>query len=331
MVAPVNGCPAKVAPVNAFGKRINAMVGKPTFILSFSLGMILTALIIAVAFISIYRVINAIKLAKTPRFTGYRGVHHAKCLTGGAQTGQPVLATPLRLPRSLGGLLPPADKFCGVKNGRYLSGVGRCPRLSLNKHLLGSTLMAKTYAEGQTFEKCNFTETPLAKGEYENCTFSQCDFSNADLSGCHFSDCHFTSCNLSMAKLAQTALKEVQFSGCKLLGLRFEACNPFLLAVAFDDCLLNFSSFCQLKLKKTKFKNSALQEVDFTETDLRGASFDQCDLTRAVFERTNLEGADFRTALHYSLDPEVNQLKKAKFSLGGVAGLLAKYGLEITP
>jgi hypothetical protein len=49
----------------------------------------------------------------------------------------------------------------------------------------------------------------------------------------------------------------------------------------------------------------------------------------ARFEESNLERADFRTASHYSIDPEMNKLKGAKFSLLGIPGLLDKYGIII--
>jgi fluoroquinolone resistance protein len=42
-----------------------------------------------------------------------------------------------------------------------------------------------------------------------------------------------------------------------------------------------------------------------------------------------LEKADFRTAYNYSIDPEKNRIKKAKFSIFGVTGLLDKYDIEI--
>jgi uncharacterized protein YjbI with pentapeptide repeats len=74
-----------------------------------------------------------------------------------------------------------------------------------------------------------------------------------------------------------------------------------------------------------RFKKCSLQEVDFTEADLSALVFDQCDLAGAIFESTVLEKADFRTAYNYSMDPEKNRLKKARFSLSGVAGLLNKY------
>jgi uncharacterized protein YjbI with pentapeptide repeats len=72
-----------------------------------------------------------------------------------------------------------------------------------------------------------------------------------------------------------------------------------------------------------------LQEVDFTESDLSGSSFDNCDLSGALFENTNLEKTDFRSAFNYTINPEINRMKKARFSLPGVAGLLEKYGIVI--
>ncbi|HWY33074.1 MAG TPA: pentapeptide repeat-containing protein, partial [Nitrosopumilaceae archaeon] len=87
--------------------------------------------------------------------------------------------------------------------------------------------------------------------------------------------------------------------------------------------------FYKTKLKKTAFKNSTIQEADFSECDLTNAIFENCDLTGATFVNTNLEKADFRTSFNYSIDPELNRIKKAKFSLHGIVGLLDKYDIEI--
>lgn len=79
----------------------------------------------------------------------------------------------------------------------------------------------------------------------------------------------------------------------------------------------------------TLFKNSHLQETDFAECDLTGSVFENCDLMRAVFENSIMEKADFRTSFNYSIDPERNKMKKAKFSLSGIPGLLEKYNILI--
>ena len=57
--------------------------------------------------------------------------------------------------------------------------------------------------------------------------------------------------------------------------------------------------------------------------------FDNCDLARAIFANSILEKADFRTSYNFSIDPEINKIKKAKFSLTTVSGLLGKYDIEI--
>lgn len=185
------------------------------------------------------------------------------------------------------------------------------------------------YIEEQTFDKVNFQGEPLKKGEYENCIFKQCDLSSTDLSDIKFTSCEFVDCNLSLAKLANTAFRDAVFKGCKMLGLHFDDCNQFGLSFSFDNCQLNHALFYKMIIKKTSFKNSQLHEVDFAECDLTGAVFDHCDLAGAVFDHTNLEKADFRTAYNYIIDPEMNRIKQARFSILGVSGLLAKYGIDI--
>jgi fluoroquinolone resistance protein len=181
----------------------------------------------------------------------------------------------------------------------------------------------------QTFDKHDFRQQALAKGEYESCIFCNCDFSNSDLSEVFFLSCEFLGCNLSMAKLTKTTLRDVKFRDCKMLGIRFDNCNQFGLAIYIESCTLNHSSFYQAKLKNTIFRHTNLHEVDFTQCDLTGSVFDNCDLTGAMFENTILEKTDFTTSHSYSIDPEINRVKKAKFSLQGVAGLLYKYDIEI--
>jgi uncharacterized protein YjbI with pentapeptide repeats len=93
--------------------------------------------------------------------------------------------------------------------------------------------------------------------------------------------------------------------------------------------VLNHSSFYKTKIKKTLFQNSQLQETDFTECDLTNSVFDKCDLMNATFDNTILEKADLRTSYNFSIDPERNNIKKAKFTLQGVPGLLNKYDIDI--
>lgn len=191
--------------------------------------------------------------------------------------------------------------------------------------------MEEVYIEDKTFNKVDFSQKPLAKGEYEQCSFIDCDFSNADFTERIFIDCTFSNCKLDMVILAHAALRGVKFKDSKMLGWHFQNLNQFGLAVQFDNCILNHSSFFKTKLKKTTFKNCSLHEVDFSDCDLSGAVFDNCDLANATFDNTIIEKASFITSFNYSIHPESNKIKKAKFSQSGIAGLLNRYDIVIEP
>ncbi len=181
----------------------------------------------------------------------------------------------------------------------------------------------------QSFERKDYTETPLPVGEYEGCSFINCDLSGSDLSEQVFIDCTFTGCNLSMAVLTKTAFRDVRFKDCKMLGLKFDNCNDFALSFSFENCVLTHSSFYQKKIIKTVFRNCRLQEADLVQADLSGSIIDNCDLAGTIFDGTNLEKADLRNSYNYSINPDNNRIRKAKFSLAHIAGLLDKYDITI--
>lgn len=190
--------------------------------------------------------------------------------------------------------------------------------------------MADHYFVEEIFEKIDYKEVPLMQGEYEKCHFIHCDFSGNNFSEIKFRECVFSHCNISLVKLNRTVLQQIHFNNCKMLGLAFDLCNEFGFSLEFDCCILNHSSFYKVSLKKTSFKNSLLHDVDFTECDLSGSVFEQCDLLGSTFFHTNLEKVDFRTSYNYSIDPGSNRIKRARFSLEGVTGLLEKYDLDIS-
>lgn len=185
------------------------------------------------------------------------------------------------------------------------------------------------FIENQAFKGVDFSKEGLEHKEYIRCRFVGCQFPAVDFSGITFDGCRFENCDLSLAKIRDTAMRDIEFVGCKLLGLRFDRCNPYGLVFSFSGCVLDFASFFRLKIKKTRFTGCRMREVDLGGADLGESLFEECDLSGALFDATNLEKADFRTAHHYVIDPETCRVKKAKFSLIGLPGLLARYGIEI--
>ncbi len=183
--------------------------------------------------------------------------------------------------------------------------------------------------QDKKFEGINYSDTKLTDPEFVNCEFINCNFSKAQLSDVDFIECKFKNCDFSLAIIRGTGFKDAKFANCKLMGLDFSVCNNFLFAVDFKDCILDYSSFFKKKIKQTPFVDCSIKHADFSEADLSMAVFKNCDLFSTVFSNTILEKADFRTAKNYTVDPELNKVKKAKFSHLALAGLLDKYNLDI--
>ena len=169
----------------------------------------------------------------------------------------------------------------------------------------------------------------LGHTEFDEFRFVSCDFGGADLRRLRFTDCLFEHCNLSAAKLAGTALQNVAFADCKLLGLQFTACRDLLFGVHFDQCQLRYASFAGRVMPHTRFVGCQLDEADFADADLSGAVFQDCTLAGAVFQKTRLAAADFTTATGFIIDPESNPMAGARFTLDGLLGVVAKYGLVV--
>lgn len=181
----------------------------------------------------------------------------------------------------------------------------------------------------QVFEHTDFTMEPMNAGDYESCTFVSCRMQGADLKGARFFDCRFKSCDFSMAALEKSAWRNCFFEECKMLGLRFDQCNPLGFSVSFDHCQLDHSLFTKLKMRKTIFRNSRLHNVDFSACDLCESDFSGSDLLSALFYQSNLEKAIFVDTNNLQIDPEVNRLRKARFSAESLPGLLGKYQIDI--
>ena len=181
----------------------------------------------------------------------------------------------------------------------------------------------------KTFEKVVWINKRINNREFEDCIFKNCDFSNSNFSNNVFMDCEFIDCNLSTTDLTGTSLKTVSFKNCKLLGIHFNRCTDFLFTVNFQECVLDYSSFANKKMPKTKFNSCSMKEVTFAGTNLTNSVFENCNLDNAVFNDTQLAGVDFTSAYNYKIDPEFNPMKKAKFSTQGIPGLLDKYDIKI--
>lgn len=182
--------------------------------------------------------------------------------------------------------------------------------------------------ENKTYKDLDFRVIEL-EDEYYQCIFQHCDFTEIAFGKTNFEECKFISCNFSLTKMSGTSWNKVEFVSCKLTGANFSNANKFTFSASFDECNMQYTSFQGLDLQGTSFNKCRIIETDFALCDLRKSVFKDCDLLRSIFQRTNLEGADFTTAFNFVINPNDNKMKKAKFSVQGLPGLLGVFGIDI--
>jgi len=190
--------------------------------------------------------------------------------------------------------------------------------------------MEQSIYDDLLFERIDYSGNTVNGTEFESCRFKSCEFSDSVFSNNKFLDCVFEDCNLSSMKLNRSTLSNARFKNCKLLGIVFSECQDLLFRVKFESCILDYSSFMGKKMPKTYFIKSSLKEVNFTRCNLSGSVFDEVNLADTLFNGTDLTAANFLTAFNYIIDPELNSLKKAAFSLHGLPGLLKRHQLKIS-
>ena len=166
--------------------------------------------------------------------------------------------------------------------------------------------------------------------EFEKCTFKNLNFTGESFAGSSFINCRFDACILTSISLEGTKLDDVVFSGSNLSSVNFGQCSSFGFHVDFQESKLDYASFLARNLKKTRFIDCSLREARFMSCDLTGAVFKNCNLELTIFASNILAQVDFLTSYNLSLDPDNNKLKKTKFSLHSLPGLLTKYDILIS-
>ncbi|MCB0821036.1 MAG: pentapeptide repeat-containing protein, partial [Bacteroidetes bacterium] len=121
----------------------------------------------------------------------------------------------------------------------------------------------------------------------------------------------------------------VHFKSCKLLGIRFDQCNPIGLQMYYTDCVLDHSSFYKIKMHRSRFVSCRLQGVDFSECDFNESSFTGCEFGDNTFDKSSFQKCDFRGTRGLIINPAANNLKGAVFNQDALAGLLAGFQIEI--
>ena len=178
----------------------------------------------------------------------------------------------------------------------------------------------------EKFTDLHISKETIKEIEFEDCEFVDCSFLETEFNRCLILDCKFYNCNISAINLNNSNINDIHFNNCKVIGIDWSKAGK-IQGLAFTNSQLNYSNFSFQKLPRTSILNCEAKELDFSEADLIESVFTGSDLEKTLFHKSNLSRCDFRQAKNYYINPQTNNLKKAKFSQPEVLNLLS--GLDI--
>lgn len=184
----------------------------------------------------------------------------------------------------------------------------------------------------EEFKKLVHKNDLISRKEFSGCAFVKCAFNETVFQDCRFLDCTFTGCDLNLARLTGCSFANTQFKDSQVLGINWTETQwatsriPFA-PVHFSGCVINYSIFMGLNLKKITLRKCSARDVSFEDANLTQADCAFTDFSNSRFLRTNLTEANFIGATNYDIAPNLNTLKKTKFSLPEAMSLL--YNLDI--
>lgn len=175
-----------------------------------------------------------------------------------------------------------------------------------------SDIKSQTYSEC-VFDNCQFTDMALMDVVFSNCLFDNCAFRNVDMAGLRMQN----------TTLRGSACIGVDWSEVRRTG------RLFPLFREIRGCTLKFNSFFKMKIPKMSIADSSFLDCAFMECDLSASVFRNVDFRETTFQDCDLSKADFSEARNYRINTTSNRVRKAKFSLPEVVGLLDNLDIMI--
>lgn len=177
-------------------------------------------------------------------------------------------------------------------------------------------------------------QAQILSSEFVDCVFEGCSLVETEIKSCRFVNCAFVRCDLSLAKVPESVFSSIRFEDSKLVGIDWTLAEwPATLLgkpLHFSKSTLNHSTFIGLNLEGVQFIDCTVVNVDFREADLSGADFSGSNLSESLFIHTNMKDTNLSQARNYSINPSLNQLQGAKFSLPEAMSLLYNMDIVLT-
>src|SRR5437879_4334625 len=100
-----------------------------------------------------------------------------------------------------------------------------------------------------TMDFTNETLTDLSGQDFEDSTFKECTLIETNAREAKLIECTFEHSTFSSVAI-DGAVLQVRFIASKVEGINFFLAKRDLLSVSFENCLVRYSSFAELRLKK---------------------------------------------------------------------------------
>ena len=180
--------------------------------------------------------------------------------------------------------------------------------------------------DDRIFERLVLENGRIDNIEFYDCQFVDCKFRESEITQCKFHDCTFQRCDLSLVKWSGSSFQNGRFNNSKLIGIDWTkvAWHRFLkdAPIRFEECVLDYGTFIGLELHRLTAVSCSIKDVDFSGADLTAANFKGSAFTQSQFRNTTLTKANFQQAKEYTIDIQINDVTKAKFSMPEAVALL---------
>lgn len=188
--------------------------------------------------------------------------------------------------------------------------------------------------DSKRFEGMRY-DSDIESNEYAECLFEQCQFMDMALRNVVFSNCVFTGCTFRNVDMSGLRMQNASFQDCAFIGIDWSEVRRtgklFPLFKEIGGCTLKFNNFFKMKIPKISIVDSSLLDCAFMECELAGSVFRNVDFQDTTFQDCDLSKADFREARNYKINTTSNRVRKARFSLPEVVGLLDNLDVIIEP
>lgn len=185
-----------------------------------------------------------------------------------------------------------------------------------------------TYAQ-QLWINLHFDTQEAEDVAFEQLDVRQASFQEADLPLLQSADCRFDSTDFANCSLDKAYLRRVEFTGCRLVGLKLTDAD--LEDVLFSRCNTRLARCWTSTAKAVRFEHCALQEASFDGSNLSGAVFYKCDLSGADFRNAKLKGADLRGSTLSGIQINSKDLAGAIIDPAQAIELIQLFGVTVRP